>query len=76
MELGEETIKQIFFYCDEKLPDSLYADEVDIIQFANKITAYVAPIFAMKEHQRCVQIVKEMNPEVAKALDSQRPKNQ
>jgi len=74
MQLSEETIKQIFFYCDEKLPDSLYADEVDIIQFAHKIAAYVAPILAMKEHQRCVQIVSDMNKEVGNALNNQRPK--
>ena len=72
--LGEETIKQIYFYCDEKRHDAIYADEVDIIQFANKIAAFVEPIIAAKEHQRCVQIVSEMNPEVGKALSNQRPK--
>jgi hypothetical protein len=74
MQLSEETIKQIFFYCDEKLPDAIYADEVDIIQFAHKIAAYVAPVVAMKEHQRCVQIVTDMNREVGNALNNQRPK--
>ena len=74
MQLSEEEIKQIFFYCDEKLPDAIYADEVDIIQFANKIALYVAHNVAMKEHQRCVQIVNDMNREVANALNSQRPK--
>jgi hypothetical protein len=75
MQLSEETIKQIFFYCDEKLPNAIYADEVDIIQFAYKIAAYVAPTVAMKEHQRCVKIVSDMNAEVAKALEGQRPKS-
>jgi hypothetical protein len=73
--LSEETIKQIYFYCDEKLPDAIYADDVDIIQFANKIAAFVAPLIAMKEHQRCVRIVSDMNGEVAKALSNQRPKH-
>lgn len=35
--LSEEEIKQVYFYCDEKLPDAIYADDLDIIQFANKI---------------------------------------
>jgi hypothetical protein len=74
MHLSEEEIKQIFFYCDEKLPDAIYADEVDIIQFAHKIAAYVAPQAALKEHQRCVMIVKDMNREVGNALENQRPK--
>jgi hypothetical protein len=74
MQLSEEEIKQIFFYCDEKSPNAIYADEVDIIQFAHKIAAYVAPILSMKEHQRCVQIVSDMNKEVGNALNNQRPK--
>ena len=50
MDLSEETVKQIFFYCDEKRPNPLYADEVD------------------------VQIVGNMNQEVANSLNNQRPK--
>jgi hypothetical protein len=29
---------------------------------------------AKAEHQRCVKIVADMNPEVARALDNQRPR--
>jgi len=72
--LSEEEIKQVYFYCDEKLPDAIYANDLDIIQFAHKIEAYVAPTIAMREHLRCVQIVSEMNPEVGKALSNQRPR--
>jgi hypothetical protein len=71
--LNEEIIKQIYFYCDEKLPNAIYADEVDIIQFAEKIAAYVAPMVAAREHRRCVEIVRDMNKAVAEALENQRP---
>ena len=71
--LNEEIIKQIYFYCDEKLPNAIYADEVDIIQFAEKIAAYVAPMAAAREHRRCVEIVRDMNKAVAEALENQRP---
>jgi len=74
MQLSEETIKQIFFYCDQYKPNALIADEVDIVQFAHKIAAYVEPMIAAKEHQRCVQIVSDMNREVANALNNQKPK--
>jgi hypothetical protein len=74
MDLSEETVKQIFFYCDEKRPNSLYADEVDILQFAEKIALFIAPQVAMKEHQRCVQIVNDMNREVGNSLNNQKPK--
>jgi hypothetical protein len=74
MQLSEEEIKQIFFYCDEKLPDSLYADQVDIIQFAHKIVAYAIPQAVLQEHERCVKIVKDMNREVGNSLENQRPR--
>jgi len=73
--LSEETVKQIYFYCDEKRPDAIYADDLDIVQFAHKIAAFVEPIIAAKEHQRCVKIVNDMNLEVGKALSTQRPKS-
>ena len=41
--LTEETIKQIFFYCDVHEPNALIADEVDIVQFSNKLLAYAHP---------------------------------
>ena len=72
--LSEEIIKQIFFYCDQHEHNAIVADEVDIIQFAHKIAAYVKPMIAAKEHQRCVKIVNDMNREVAFALSNQKPK--
>jgi late competence protein required for DNA uptake (superfamily II DNA/RNA helicase) len=72
--LSEETVKQIFFQSDRPRKDPLIADEVDIMQFAHNIELYVAVEYARKEHARCVEIVGHLNREVAKALDSQRPK--
>ena len=71
--LNEELVKQVFFYSDEKRRDALIADEVDIMQFAEKLEAVIAPMIRREEHQRCVTIVGYMNPEVAKGLNTQRP---
>jgi hypothetical protein len=71
--LNEELVKQIFFYSDEKRPDALIADEVDILQFAEKLEAFLRPLFEAEEHRRCVTIVAHMNREVANGLQSQRP---
>lgn len=72
--LNEELIKQIFFQSDRPRKDALIADEVDIVQFAEKLIA-VARIDIMRdEHARCVQIVSDMNREVGNALANQRPK--
>jgi hypothetical protein len=72
--LSEEEVKQIFFYCDQHEPNALIADEVDIVQFAHKIEAIVEINAARREHQRCVEIVNDLNREVAKALNNVRPK--
>jgi hypothetical protein len=71
--LTEETIKQIFFQSDRPRPDAMLADEVDIIQFANNLIAYAHPHLAKAEHERCVEIVRGMNPNVAAVLANQKP---
>jgi len=71
--LNEELIKQIFFQSDRPRKNAVMADEVDIIQFATNIEAVVRIEAAKEEHQRCVKIVADMNPEVARSLDNQRP---
>jgi hypothetical protein len=74
MELSEETVKQIFFYSDKPRKDAILADEVDIVQFAHNIAKFVKKQYAVDEHARCVKIVRDMNPEVARALENQRPR--
>ena len=74
MEISEELAKQIFFYSDKPRKDAVLADEVDIVQFANNVIAVTKVEIAKAEHQRCVKIVADMNPEVARALDNQRPR--
>ena len=71
--LNEELVKQVFFQSDEKRPDPLIADEVDIVQFSEKLEAVLRPLIAAEEHKRCVTIVAHMNREVASALQNQHP---
>ena len=71
--LSEEMVKQVFFQSDEKRQDPLIADEVDIVQFAEKLELTLRPLIAAEEHKRCVTIVAHMNREVASALQNQRP---
>ena len=72
--LNEDVCKQLFFYSDRPRPDALLANDVDIVQFANIVAQYVRLEYARSEHQRCVKIVADMNKDVARALDNQRPK--
>lgn len=73
MHLNEELIKQIFFQSDRPRKDAMIADEVDIVQFAEKLEAVLRPMIAKEEHQRCVKIVSHMNREVACGLENMRP---
>ena len=66
-------IKQIFFQSDRPRKDAMIADEVDIVQFAEKLEAVLRPMIAREEHQRCVKIVSHMNREVACGLENMRP---
>jgi hypothetical protein len=73
MHLNEELIKQIFFQSDRPRKNAMIADEVDIVQFAEKLEAVLRPMIAKEEHQRCVKIVSHMNREVACGLENMRP---
>lgn len=70
--LSEETIKQIFFQSDRPRKDAVLADEVDIVQFAEHIEAFVAVEYARKERDTCIEFVRSLNVEVAKALEEKR----
>ena len=38
--LNNEDIKQVFFYCDHRDPAGFYANDVDILEFGQKIAAF------------------------------------
>ena len=73
MQITEDLVKQVFFYVDDKDPDGFYADNVNLLDFAHKFYAMVRREVAREEHSRCVEIVSQMNREVASKLSTQRP---
>jgi len=44
----EEEAKKIYFQTDEKRPGALLAQEVDILDFANKVLEYVAEKYGVE----------------------------
>jgi hypothetical protein len=70
--LSNETIQQIFFYTTNDNPEGVYADDVDILEFAQKIEAYVRIEAMREERSACIKLVKSLNTEVAKALEENR----
>jgi hypothetical protein len=73
MNITEDLVKQVFFYVNDKDPNGVYADNVNLKDFAEKLYSVMRREIAREEHGRCVKIVSSMNREVAKALQTQRP---
>jgi hypothetical protein len=67
-----QDIKQVFFSCKFKDPEGLYADEVDIYEFAEKLLAYATPIIAKAERDECVKFVSSLNHLVGEKLAEKR----
>jgi hypothetical protein len=62
--LTDNQIKAVFLECDNKDPDGMYANDVDIFEYGRAIERAVRE----DERQACVNMVKSLNHEVAKAL--------
>jgi hypothetical protein len=74
--LNEDLIKQIFFYCDNNNPNGLYTDPqgepLDIVEYARKIEAVISDSVRLKEHARCIEIVRSLNKDVARVLEDKK----
>lgn len=68
--MNEQDIKQILFTCKSQQPDAeidpegLYCDNLDVIEFGEKIALDAA----RKERAECIKFVKSLNHFVAEAL--------
>lgn len=71
--LTEQQIKGIFMQSDFPRKDALIATEVDIVQFAHNIEKEVAIKYAREERAACIEFVRSLNKDVARALEDKRP---
>jgi hypothetical protein len=70
--LTDVQIKEIFLECNNKNPDGLYADDVDLLEFARKLEVTSTQEAAYAERLECIKFVRSLNVEVAKALEDWR----
>jgi len=68
----EDIIKQIYFHCENKLPEGIYPEEIELIEFSEKLILAVAPAVAKAERDECLKIVQSLNPEVARVVRERR----
>lgn len=79
--ISEDTVKQVYFYCNNNDPNGLYTDpqdeSLDVLEFARKLEAVIEKDMEtrikLREHTRCVEIVRDMNKFIAKQLENQKP---
>jgi hypothetical protein len=67
--LTNDQIKAVFLECDNKSPDGIYADDVDVIEFAKKLETFLGAESARREQAKCITFVRSLNVEVARALE-------
>ena len=67
--LTNDQIKAVFLECDNKSPDGMYADDVDVLEFARKLEEFLGAESAKREQTKCIKFVRSLNVEVAKALE-------
>lgn len=58
--MSDDDIKKIFWSHNDKDPNGVYADEVNIIDFARKLLA--------AERQRCIDVIQPHSPTLAALL--------
>lgn len=70
--LTDVQIKAIFLECNNKNPDGLYADDVDLFEFGRKLELEARQQAIVEERDTCIKFVRTLNSEVAKALEDWR----
>jgi hypothetical protein len=76
--LTEYDLKHILMACKSQDPSEsidpkgLYTDNLDIVEFGQKVEEKVALLYARKERAECIKFVKSLNFEVALALAEKR----
>lgn len=67
-----DLIKQVYMYCENKDPNGVYPNEIDLLEFSERMIAVIGKNIAKEEAKVCVEIVSKLNPEVGKKLQELR----
>lgn len=67
--MTENQVKNIFLECDNEDPNGMYANDVDLLEFAKKLEDHFDVEFSKREQAKCITFVRSLNVEVAKALE-------
>lgn len=68
----EDTIRQAYFQCNNNLKDGIYPEEIELIEYSEKLILIAGAQIAKAEREECLKIVEALNPEVARVLRERR----
>lgn len=68
--IDEALVKQVFFYVDDKDPKGIYADDVNLLDFARKMDAVLSIQHRAAERERCMEIIRQHDPKLAELLST------
>lgn len=64
--LSDEDIKQIFFYTENNNPNGFYANDVDVLEFGNKIADFVTARCRRLGNAEAADLVFHVKPDLSK----------
>jgi len=70
--VNEDLIKQVYFYCNNQLKDGIYPDEIELIEYSEKLILVVGSAIAKAEREEILKIVESLNPEIARVIRDRR----
>ena len=70
--VNEDLIKQVYFQCNNQLKDGIFPDEIELIEYSEKLILVVGKDIAKAEREEILKILEAVNPEVAKLIRERR----
>lgn len=70
--VNEDLIKQVYFQCNNQLKNGIFPDEIELIEYSEKLILVVGKDIAKAEREEILKILDSVNPEVAKLIRERR----
>lgn len=67
-----EIVKQVYFYCDNKDKNALIVDDIDLVEYSERLIAVIGRDIARAERIECIKLVESLNKDVGRALRDRR----
>lgn len=70
--VNEDLIKQVYFQCNNEMKEGIFPDEIELIEYSEKLILVVGKDIAKAEREEILKILDAVNPEVAKLIRERR----